>query len=164
MFSTVSSSSMSISKPNPFDVYPHIATQYTNIKGLSSFTNYTQLSPTDLITITNINLDIMERMSDVSAFFIKKLTDPSISTSVNDKLVRMFELHNDLLKLIIQFNSISTETANAIQDISTHQYSQDVVGYTYYDVVNRHKMMIMMMMDCIKKLNIYNSILKDKLL
>ena len=38
MFTTASS--MTISKPNPFDVYPHIATQYTNIKGLSSFTNY----------------------------------------------------------------------------------------------------------------------------
>jgi len=118
----------------------------------------------DLITITNMNLDIMERMSDVSAFFIKKLTDPSISTSVNDRLVRMFELHNELLKLIVQFNSISQETANSIQDITTRQYSQDVVGYIYYDVANRHKMMVMMIMDCIKKLNVYNSILKDKLL
>ena len=158
MFSTSAAA-----KVHSFDIYTTIQAQLQTIKNLQAFTNFTQLSPNELITISNTTLDCVEKLGEVSSFFIKKLNDTTLSTTTVDKLFKMFEEHNDLLKLIYKFNLISSDISNNYKDIFANNMNQDIINFVFYDIINRNKLIILQIFESIKKLNVYSSLLKDKL-
>ena len=62
------SSSSSVVKASPFDVYNTVQANFTSIKNLGCFTNYTAIPPNDLITISNITMDCIDKLSEMSIF------------------------------------------------------------------------------------------------
>ena len=150
-------------KPCPFDIYNTINTQFISIKNLQSFTNYTIIPAADLIVISNIIIDSLDKLSELSVFYIKKSHDSSISISTIDKLQKMNELHNDLLKQIYRFNEISIDVTNGCKDIIHYNSSQDLANYINYNIINRNKLVLMQIFDSIKRLNSYAILVKDKL-
>jgi hypothetical protein len=153
----------SVVKPNPFDVYSTVNEHFKSIKNLNAFVNYTVIAPADLITISNITFECVDKLGDLSAFYIKKINDSSISVSTADKLQRMYDVHNELLAYIYKFNLISANISDRFSEILTNNLNQDAVNFIYYDIINRHKLLIHQIFDSIKKLNIYVGIVKDKL-
>ena len=150
-------------KPNPFDVYTNVNEHFKSIKNLNSFVNYTVIAPADLITLSNITFECVDKLGDLSAFYIKKINDSSISVSTADKLQRMYDVHNELLAYIYKFNLISANISDRFTEILTNNLNQDAINFIYYDIINRHKLLIHQIFDSIKKLNIYVGIVKDKL-
>jgi hypothetical protein len=155
--------SSAVAKPCPFDTYNTINTQFTSIKNLQSFINYTIIPANDLIVISNIIIDSLDKLSELSVFYIKKCNDSTISISTIDKLQKMNEIHNDLLKQIYRFNEISIDVTNGCKDIIHYNSSQDLANYINYNIVNRNKLVLMQIFDSIKKLNSYAVLVKDKL-
>ena len=156
MFSTVV-------KPNPFDTYNNILDQFKSIKNLNSFINYTAIAPTDLITISNITFECVDKLGDLSAFYVKKINDSTISVSTSEKLQRMYDVHNELLSYIYKFNLISANISDRFTEICANNLNQDAINYIYYDIINRHKLLLHQIFDSIKKLNVYVVIVKDKI-
>ena len=155
--------SMSIIKPNPFEQYINIMNQFQSIKNLPSFINYTVLQPNDMIQISNITIESVDILSDLSTHYIKKINDMSISVSTNEKLQKMFDIHNELLNLIYKFNSLSSIISERYIEINANNLNQETINYIFFDIINRYKMIIYQIFDCIKKLNVYATIVKDKL-
>ena len=139
-------------KPNPFDVYTNVNEHFKSIKNLNSFVNYTVIAPADLITLSNITFECVDKLGDLSAFYIKKINDSSISVSTADKLQRMYDVHNELLAYIYKFNLISANISDRFTEILTNNLNQDAINFIYYDIINRHKLLIHQIFDSIKKL------------
>lgn len=152
-----------VAKPNPFDVYNHIQSQFISIKNLNAFTTYSVIPAGDLITISNITMDCVERLGDVSALFIKKTHDSNIAVVTVDQLQRMHQTHNDLISTIKKFNLISSDITNSMKDIYQNNFSQDAINYIYWDIINRYKLLIFEIIDTIKKLNVYVELVKNKI-
>lgn len=151
------------SKVNHFDVYNYVQEQFTSIKNLGSFVNYTSILPADLITISNITFECVDKLGDLSAIYVKKINDSCISVSTSEKLQRMYDVHNELLGYIYKFNLISSNISDRFTEISANNLNQEAIGFINYDIINRHTLTIHMILDSIKKLNVYVAIMKDKI-
>ena len=152
-----------IPKPNPFGVYNHIQVQFNTIKSCDAFINYLIIPPAELIGISNITLDCVEKLGEVSSLYIKKIHDPSLSVVTVDQLSKMLEIHNELLEKLYKFNSISLDISNNMKDIGQYNFNQEIQNYMNYDVINRHKLLILQILDTIKRINVYVDIVKNKL-
>ena len=157
MFST------SVPKVNPFDIYNTVQANFTSIKNLACFVNYTMIAPNDLITISNITLDCVDKLGEMSVLFVKKTNDSSISVSTIEKLQRMKEIHDEMINHINKFNLISSNISDRFTEICANNLGQDAVNYIYYDIMNRHKLILYQIFDCIKRLNVYVTLVKDKI-
>lgn len=153
---------MSVIKPNLFDHYTNIMNQFQTIKNLPSFINYIVLQPNDMIQISNITIESVDILSELSSHYIKKMNDMSISVSTNEKIQKMFDIHNELLNLIYKFNSLSSIITERYIEINANNLTQETINYIFFDIINRYKMIIYQIFDCIKKINVYANILKDK--
>lgn len=156
-------SSSSVVKPNPFEHYNTTLGQFQNIKNIPSFTNYTIILPADLLTISNITNDCIDKLSEISILYIKKQYDSTISVSTIEKLKIMYELHNELLGFIYNFNKISSDVVDGLKDVSQYNMNQELVNYIYYDIINRYKLIILKICETIKRLNVFVGLVKDKI-
>jgi hypothetical protein len=150
-------------KVNPFEIYNTIQTNFTSIKNLTCFVNYTMIPPTDLITISNVTLDCVDKLGEMSVLFVKKINDSSISVSTIEKLQRMKEIHDEMINHINKFNLISSNISDRYTEICANNLNQDAINYIYYDIVNRHKLILYQIFDCIKRINVYVTLVKDKI-
>ena len=114
--------------------------------------------------ISNITIECIDKLSEISSFYIKKTNDATISMSTIDKVHKMNDIHNELLNNIYKFNSISSDVTNKYIDIFTKNLSQDVINYIYYDIINRYKMIIYQIFDSINKINVFVGFVKDKII
>ena len=150
-------------KVNHFEIYDHINNEFTAIKNLDPFINYTGISPTDLITIANITFTSIDKLGDLSAIYVKKINESCISVSTVEKIQRMYDIHNELLGHMYKFNTISSNVSDRFMEISVNNLNKDVINFINYDIINRHKLTIYMILDSIKKLKVFMGILKDKI-
>ena len=58
---------------NPQDIYNYIYQQFIMIKNSNSFITYTILSSSDLVLISNIIMECIDKMGDLSTIYINKL-------------------------------------------------------------------------------------------
>ena len=151
-----------IAKSSPLDVYNTIMTKYQTIKSSNSFINYTLIPPAELLSISNTVVDTIEKLSELSSLYVRKHNDSTISVSTIEKMKSMYDLHNELLGHVYNFAKISSYVVEGLKDISINQMNSEFNSYVYYDIVNRHKLIILQIFDTIKKINVYCMILKDK--
>jgi len=151
-----------VPKTNPLDVYSTIMTQFQSIKNSNSFINYVMIPPTELLSISNIVADSIDRLSELSSLYVRKHNDSTISVSTIEKMKSMYDLHNELLGHLYNFAKISSYVVDGMKDISSNSMNAEFNSYIYYDIVNRHKLIILQIFDTIKKINVYCMILKDK--
>lgn len=150
-------------KENPFDIYNHVQTQFTSIKNLNSFQIYTIISSNDLIIISNIISDCIDQLGNISVLYISKTNDSKISVHTVDQLHKMYQLHNDLIDNISKFSLISLDITNNIKEIHKNNLNQEIVNYIYYDITSRYKLIILKILEIIKKLNVYIILVKDEI-
>ena len=150
-------------KVNPFEIYNTVQINFTSIKNLVCFANYTMINPADLITISNITLDCVDKLGEMSVLFVKKINDSTISVSTIEKLQRMKEIHDEMINYINKFNLISSNISDRYTEICANNLNQDAINYIYYDIMNRHKLILYQIFDCIKRLNVYVTLVKDKI-
>lgn len=150
-------------KENPFDIYNHVQTHFTSIKNLNSFQIYTIISSTDLIIISNIISDCIDQLGNISVLYISKTNDSKISVHTVDQLHKMYQLHNDLIDNISKFSLISLDITNNIKEIHKNNLNQEIVNYIYYDITSRYKLIILKILEIIKKLNVYIKLVKDEI-
>ena len=151
--------SISTPKLNPFDAYNQIQTQYLNIKNLNSFNTYTIIPTNDLITISNIVIDSVDKLSEISVFIIKKLNE-QLSNNNLLLLQEIFKYHNNLLNKIYDFNKISYDISEEMKNIFSLKLTPDVINFIHYDIINRYKLIIVQILNYIKELNIYVNLIK----
>lgn len=150
-------------KVNPFAAYNHIEVQFTSIKNLPSFQTYTIILSNDLIIISNIISECVEQLGDLSAFYINKTNNSTISVHTVDQLQKMHQLHNELIDSINKFSMISLDIANSIKEIHKTNFTQDTINYIYWDIISRHKLIILKILELIKKLYVYVDLVKKEI-
>lgn len=150
-------------KVSPFEIYNHVQTQFTSIKTLNSFQTYTIISSNDLITISNIVSDCVHQLGDISALYISKINDSNISVHTVDQLQKMYLLHNELIDNINKFGLISMDISNNVKEINKFNLTQDTIYYIYWDICNRYKLVILQILESIKKLFIYVDLVKNNI-
>lgn len=150
-------------KVNPFDYYNHVETQFISIKNLNSFQNYTIISSNDLITMSNVVSTCVENLGDMSAFYISKINNSKISVHTVDQLQKMLQLHDDLIDNINKFGSISLDIASNVKEIHKNNFNQEIVNYIYWDIINRHKLNIIKILEILKKLMVYIDLVKNEI-
>jgi hypothetical protein len=155
MFSTA------VVKSSPLDVYNTILAQIQSIKNSNCFINYSTIPPPELLGISNTVADCIERLGELSSLYVRKHNDSVISVSTIEKMKCMYELHNELLTHLHNFGKISSYVVDGMKDISMNN-SVDFTSYIHYDIINRHKLIILQIFDTIKKINVYCAIMKDK--
>lgn len=150
-------------KVNPFAIYNHVETQFTTIKNLNSFQMYTMILSNDLIIISNIISECVEQLGDLSAFYINKTNNSTISVHTVDQLQKMYQLHNELIDSINKFSMISLDITNNIKEIHKTNFTQDTINYIYWDIISRHKLNILKILELIKKLYVYVDLVKKEI-
>jgi hypothetical protein len=150
-------------KVNPFAIYNHVETQFTSIKNLPSFQTYTIILSNDLIIISNIISECVEQLGDLSAFYINKTNNSTISVHTVDQLQKMYQFHNELIDSINKFSMISLDITNNIKEIHKINFTQDTINYIYWDIISRHKLIILKILELIKKLYVYVDLVKKEI-
>lgn len=150
-------------KVNPFDYYNCVETQFISIKNLNSFQNYTMISSNDLITISNIVTNCVENLGDISALYISKINNSKISVHTVDQLQKMLLLHDDLIDNINKFSSISLDITNNIKEIHKNSFTQEIVNYIYWDIISRNKLIVIKVLETLKKLSVYVDLVKNEI-
>lgn len=153
-----------ISKPHALDIYNNILIQFTTIKNSSFFSNYTSISPVELINVINLNLDFIEKLGDITVLYLKKICDTNLSISLNEQLTNTFNIHLELLDKMYQFNNLSTDVSENIKEIIRNNFSQDIQNFMNYDVLNKYKLIILQIIDTLKRINVYVNLLKTKII
>jgi len=150
-------------KVNPFDYYNHVETQFISIKNLSSFQNYTIISSNDLIIMSNIINNCVENLGDISALYVSKINNSKISVHTVDQLQKMLLLHDDLIDNITKFSSISLDITNNLKEINKNNFNQEIINYIYWDIISRHKLIVIKVLETIKKLLVYVDLVKNEI-
>jgi len=150
-------------KVNPFDYYNHVETQFISIKNLSSFQNYTIISSNDLIIMSNIINNCVENLGDISALYVSKINNSKISVHTVDQLQKMLLLHDDLIDNITKFSSISLDITNNLKEIHKNNFNQEIINYIYWDIISRHKLIVVKVLETIKKLLVYVDLVKNEI-
>jgi len=150
-------------KVNPFDYYNHVETQIISIKNLSSFQNYTIISSNDLVIMSNIINNCVENLGDISALYVSKINNSKISVHTVDQLQKMLLLHDDLIDNITKFSSISLDITNNLKEIHKNNFNQEIINYIYWDIISRHKLIVVKVLETIKKLLVYVDLVKNEI-
>ena len=150
-------------KVNSFTTYNHVETQFISIKNLNSFQNYTIISSNDLITISNIVSGCVDQLGDISAFYISKINNSKLSVHTVDQLQKMLQLHDDLIDNINKFGSISLDITNNVKEIHKNNFNQEIVNYIYWDIISRYKLVIIKILEILKKLMVYIDLVKNEI-
>jgi len=150
-------------KINPFDYYNHVETQFISIKNLNSFQNYTIISSNDLIVMSNIITECVENLGNLSAFYISKINNSKISVHTVDQLQKMLLLHDDLIDNINKFSSISLDITNNLKEIHKNNFNQEMVNYIYWDIISRHKLIVIKILEILKKIMVYVDFVKNEI-
>jgi len=150
-------------KVNPFDYYNHVETQFISIKNLSSFQNYTIISSNDLIIMSNIINNCVENLGDISALYVSKINNSKISVHTVDQLQKMLLLHDDLIDNITKFSSISLDITTNLKEIQKNNFNQEIINYIYWDIISRHKLIVVKVLEIIKKLLVYVDLVKNEI-
>jgi hypothetical protein len=150
-------------KEDPFNIYNYVQSHFISIKNLNSFQAYTIISSNDLIIISNIISDCIDQLGNISVLYISKTNDSKISVHTVDQLHKMYQLHNDLIDNISKFSLISLDITNNIKEIHKNNLNQEIVNYIYYDITSRYKLIILKILEIIKKLNVYIKLVKDEI-
>ncbi len=154
MFATV------VPLQNDLDVYNFIQTQLNTIKGLKSFTTLTEINLGEFTTISNLSNEILERMNDLTLFYIKKLNDETISAYNIDKYKIMYSIHDNMIEKLIAFNDISNEYSGNLKHISSLNLPADQAKFTFEEIFNRYKLKLVSIITDIKKIHTLASLLK----
>ena len=144
---------------NEFDIYNHVQTQFTNIKGLQSFTNLTGIVFTDFTIIHNVSHECVDKLGEMSLVYIKKLNDEMTPSTNIEKLNIMYEIHNHTIDMIIKFNNITNEISNNLK-YTASTLTADSGKFTFEEIFNRYKLIITTILYDIKKINLYVTMLK----
>ena len=144
---------------NEFDIYNHVQTQFTNIKGLQSFTNLTGIVFTDFTIIHNVSHECVDKLGEMSLIYIKKINDEITPSTNIEKLNIMYEIHNHMIDKIIKFNNITNEISNNLK-YTASTLTADSSKFTFEEIFNRYKLIITTILSDIKKLNLYVTMLK----
>jgi hypothetical protein len=134
-------------KVNPVDVYNYILKQFNVINGYDSFVNFTMIQPNELIRISNITLDCVDKLSKVSILYIQKLYDLSLSVITMDQLNKVIQINDKLIDKLYKFSRISVDSNNIMKDIKQYDF----------DIIIRYKLLILQIIDIIKSLNNLNN-------
>jgi hypothetical protein len=151
-----------IQRPNPLDTYSYIENQFINIKNLHSLINYTLIPSNDLVNITNVITDCLDKLSTISAIYIKKLNDNTLNKQIIKIINKMISIHDNLVHKINDFGMLSKDLVSGLKEIVEKKFCQDIINYIYYDIINRYKLIIMSIFEQLKKLSVYTSIVKEK--
>jgi hypothetical protein len=147
--------------PNPQDIYNYIYQQFITIKNSNSFNTYTLIPPSDLILISNIIMECVDKMGDLSSLYINKLNNSQISNINISHLNKIITLHDELFKQIYNFNNISCDILNGLKEINDKKFNQDTIYCVYYDIINRYKLIIYQIFNLIKSLITHIILIKD---
>jgi len=153
-----------INKPHCLDTYNFVSTQFASIKSIGSFTNFSQISGQDLITISNVTFDCLDKLSEVSSFIERKLTDVNLNELALGQIAKMSDLNNKLHEQIYLFNCITHDVALLAKDTAGGTMSQDVINYINFDIINKYKQIVFKILTLIKKINVYVELLKPKIM
>ena len=143
----------------PFDTYNIVQTHFSNMRTLQIFALFTPES-NDIVTINNIILDCVDKLSDQSVFYIKKLTDDTLSSPSIEHYKNMYSLHLELLDKIKEFNYISTDVANVLKTTASVTMNQDAINFLFYEAINKYRLLNCNIIDCLKRINVYTTIKK----
>jgi hypothetical protein len=75
----------------------------------------------------------------------------------------MYQLHNDLIENINKFSLISFDITNNIKEINKNNFNQEIINYIYFDIMNRYKLVLLKILELLKKLNVYVDIVKSEI-
>lgn len=145
---------------NEFDIYNHIQTQFTNIKGLQSFTNLTGIIFTDFTIIHNVSHECVDKLGDMSLVYIKKINDEMTSNTNIEKLKTMYDIHNHMIDKIVKFNNLTNELSDNLKYTASTTLTADSSKFTFEEIFNRYKLIITTILSDIKKINLYVTMLK----
>jgi hypothetical protein len=145
---------------NDLDTYNFIQTQLNTIKSVKSFTTLTEINPSEFTTISNLSNEILERLSDLSLFYIKKINDETISAYNIDKYKIMYNIHNEMIEKLLDFNDISNEYSGNLKHISSLNLPADQAKFTFEEIFNRYKLKLVSIITDIKKIHTLASLLK----
>lgn len=152
-----------VNKPHTFDTYNVVFSQFTSIRSLGSFTNFSQIHGQELMSICNISFDCLDKLSEVSGFIERKLNDQSLNQATLSQLSKLEDLHEKLNKEIYQFVNITDDMKLFAQNTAQGNLNQDVINYIIFDLINKYKQIILKIFTLIKRINVYVELLKPKL-
>jgi hypothetical protein len=138
-----------------FNLYSTIETEILNIKKLSIFTELQDMQMSDLYIISNISVDCIEKLGNISSIYIKKINNNSV---LNNTLNLMYEKHLSLMTKIINFNNIYNEVANNLKHLSSLELSAEEKNFTFLDIFLRYKIQVYDIISDIKILNTYKTL------
>ena len=155
-------SSININRTNNHnDIYNYIYQQFITIKNSNSFNTYTIISPSDLILISNIIMECIDKLGDLSTIYINKLNNSNILSINITYLTKMLSIHDDLFNKIYTFNNISSDILNGLKEINEKKITQDNINYLYYDIINRYKLIIYQIFNLLKNIISYSTLTKN---
>ncbi len=152
-----------VNKPHTFDTYNVVLSQFTSIRSLGSFTNFSQIHGQELMSLCNITFDCLDKLSEVSGFIERKLNDQSLNQATLIQLTKLEDLHEKLNKEIYQFVNITDDMKIFAQNTVQGNLNQDVINYIIFDLINKYKQIILKIFTLIKRINVYVELLKPKL-
>lgn len=164
-FPTSMAMAMSVqAKPHVFENYHNVMSQFQTINTFTSFIQCGQIQPNELLSISNIITESIVKMSEISEFFVRKVNDINVSTSLCDRLQRMSLIHQEALSLIYKFSEISSDIAEAARISAVHNISNEsnTIAYMNFDIINRYRVMNAQLEEILRRLIVYASLLKDK--
>ena len=152
-----------VNKPHTFDTYNHVLTQFTSIKSLGSFTNFSQIHGQELMSICSISFDCLDRLSEVSGFIERKLNDSSLNQITLTQLAKLEDLHVKLNAEIYSFVNITNDMKIFTQNTTAGNLNQEVINYLIFDLINKYKQIILKIFTLLKRIIVYVELLKPKL-
>jgi hypothetical protein len=120
----------------------------------------TEINLGEFTTISNLSNEILERMSDLTLFYIKKINDETISAYNIDKYKIMYNIHNDIIEKLIAFNDISNEYSGNLKHVSSLNLPAEQAKFTFEEIFNRYKLKLVSIITDIKKIHTFASLLK----
>jgi hypothetical protein len=155
MFQNNSSFSRDI-QSNHFADYQSVLNNFNQIKNATFFINYTNLSNNDLIVISNIIFDSIDKLDLMSLHFIKKNRE-KLSESLVKKFEKMEREHLLLIEKIGEFNNI-VEAFTIFNKTANTQNN-----FTCVHIISKYKFVLYQIIGTIKRLIAYADILKERL-
>jgi len=68
-----------------------------------------------------------------------------------------------LIDSINKFSSISLDITNNIKEIHKNSFTQEIVNYIYWDIISRHKLIVVKILEILKKLMVYIDLVKNEI-
>lgn len=136
---------------NHFADYELVLNNFNQIKHAHFFINYTTISPNDLIILSNIIFDSIDKLDNMSLHFIKKNRE-KLSDSLCRKFEKMEREHYFLMEKIGEFNQIHKTIMES--QISPNNYSN-------LFIITKYKFILYQIIGTIKRLIAYADILKE---